>query len=72
MNTKSNRLDMDCVSSFLFSASMAWGDEPQPLRDAVECTPRQGFPNWFAKVESGEEVRVGYLGGSIRPKRVGM
>ncbi|WP_419581518.1 GDSL-type esterase/lipase family protein [Stieleria magnilauensis] len=36
-----------------------------PLRDAVECHPRQGLPNFIAKVRAGETVRVAYLGGSI-------
>lgn len=36
-----------------------------PLAPAVECTPRAGLPNAFAKLEAGKEVRIGYLGGSI-------
>ncbi len=32
---------------------------------AVECHPRGGLPNVLAKLEAGEEVRIGYLGGSI-------
>ncbi|MGB0579994.1 MAG: SGNH/GDSL hydrolase family protein [Limisphaerales bacterium] len=36
-----------------------------PLRQAVECTPRSGLPNLFAKVAAGESVKVAYLGGSI-------
>ena len=36
-----------------------------PLRDAVECHPRAGLPNFMAKVVAGETVRVAYLGGSI-------
>ncbi|MFG0265248.1 MAG: GDSL-type esterase/lipase family protein, partial [Rhodopirellula sp. JB055] len=36
-----------------------------PLRDAVECHPRAGLPNFIAKVKAGESVRVAYLGGSI-------
>ncbi|MCF6287080.1 MAG: GDSL-type esterase/lipase family protein [Candidatus Hydrogenedentes bacterium] len=35
------------------------------LRDAVESTVRDGLPNFFAKLEAGETVRIGYLGGSI-------
>lgn len=49
----------------LFTASVQSADEPYPLRDAVECTPRGGLPNFKAKVEAGETVRIGYLGGSI-------
>lgn len=36
-----------------------------PLADAVECSPRAGLPNFFAKLDAGKEVRIGYLGGSI-------
>lgn len=36
-----------------------------PLRDAVECHPRQGLPNFLQKVTAGETVKVAYLGGSI-------
>lgn len=36
-----------------------------PLRDAVECLPRGGVPNFRAKVEAGQAVKIGYLGGSI-------
>ena len=36
-----------------------------PLAEAVECMPRAGLPNFFAKLERGGEVRIGYLGGSI-------
>lgn len=32
---------------------------------APESTTRGGLPNFFAKLKAGEEVRVGYLGGSI-------
>ncbi len=31
----------------------------------VECTPRAGLPNFFAKLDHGDTVRIGYLGGSI-------
>jgi hypothetical protein len=36
-----------------------------PRRDAVEYTVRGGLPNVFAKLQAGEAVRIGYLGGSI-------
>ncbi|QDT65989.1 SGNH/GDSL hydrolase family protein [Calycomorphotria hydatis] len=36
-----------------------------PLRDAVECTPRNGLPNFLAKAEAGKSLNVAYLGGSI-------
>src|ERR1700722_14407690 len=31
----------------------------------VECMPRGGLPNFFAKLERGDSVRICYLGGSI-------
>jgi hypothetical protein len=43
--------------------------EDFPLRDAVECTPRGGLPNFFAKLEKGGEVNVAYFGGSITAQR---
>ena len=36
-----------------------------PLRDAVECSPRGGLPNFFAKLEKDADVTIAYLGGSI-------
>ena len=45
-----------CVA-FLALAAAA---EPLP-----ECQPRNGWPNTFAKLEAGKEVRIAYLGGSI-------
>jgi hypothetical protein len=44
-----------------FGASL----ENVPLAPSVECTPRAGLPNLFAKLEAGKEVRIAYLGGSI-------
>jgi lysophospholipase L1-like esterase len=40
-------------------------EEEQVLVPAVELTARNGLPNFFAKLNAGKEVRVGYLGGSI-------
>ncbi len=34
-------------------------------RAAVEFTPRGGLPNFFARAQEGEGLRIGYLGGSI-------
>jgi len=39
--------------------------EQYPLVEAVECRPREGLPNVLAQLAAGEEVRIGYLGGSI-------
>jgi hypothetical protein len=36
-----------------------------PKRKAVECTPRAGLPNFFAKAAAGGEYTVAYFGGSI-------
>jgi S-formylglutathione hydrolase FrmB len=35
------------------------------LAPAMECRERGGLPNVLAKLRSGAEVRIGYLGGSI-------
>ncbi|MDF1739603.1 MAG: SGNH/GDSL hydrolase family protein [Verrucomicrobiales bacterium] len=47
------------------TATARSADESYPLRDAVECTPRGGLPHFRKKVEAGESVKIGYLGGSI-------
>ena len=39
-------------------------DASSPVK-AVECRPRSGLPNFFAKAKAGGDVRVAYLGGSI-------
>jgi lysophospholipase L1-like esterase len=39
-------------------------DASSPVK-AVECRPRGGLPNFFAKAKAGGDVRVAYLGGSI-------
>lgn len=36
-----------------------------PVRPAVECSPRDGLPAFFAKPKAGSDIRVAYLGGSI-------
>ena len=36
-----------------------------PSVEAVESHPRQGLPNFFAKLKHGEDVRIAYFGGSI-------
>ena len=53
-----------CLSVILVgTAVFAAPDGAQ--RDAVECTPRGGLPNFFAKCAAGGDVTVAYLGGSI-------
>jgi len=36
-----------------------------PSVEAVESHPRQGLPNFFAKLKQGKDVRIAYFGGSI-------
>lgn len=50
----------------LLASSAIAADKDFPLVPAQECRPRNGLPNFFAKVSKpGAEVRIGYLGGSI-------
>jgi lysophospholipase L1-like esterase len=46
-------------------SSLAADGDDYPLREAVECHPRSGLPNFRQKIESGEKVKIAYLGGSI-------
>ena len=46
------------------STSLLYASE-YPLRNAAECTVRNGLPNFFQKLERGESVNIAYLGGSI-------
>ncbi len=49
----------------LFLAPPLQSEDAFPLREAVECQPRGGLPNVLEKLESGQTVKVAYLGGSI-------
>jgi hypothetical protein len=40
-----------------------------PRRDAVEFTARDGLPNFFNKLNQGEDVTISYLGGSITAQK---
>jgi hypothetical protein len=54
------------LASVLFSLSALAAEPDFPLAPAVECTARQGLPNFLAKVNQvGAEVKIGYFGGSI-------
>lgn len=57
------------VSAVLAICSLAHlgAEENFPLRDAVEVSPRGGFPNFLAKAKTADAdpIRVAYLGGSI-------
>lgn len=47
-------------------AAAAANEKKEDLAPAIECRPRQGLPNFLAKVKQpGAEVKIGYLGGSI-------
>ena len=63
---KSLRRLLVSLLSFTLPAAV-WAASPDdiPLAPAVECSPRAGLPNFFAKLTAGKEVRIGYLGGSI-------
>lgn len=53
-------------ASLFFSLSSLAAEPDFPLASAVECTPRQGLPNFLAKVsQPGAVVKIGYFGGSI-------
>ncbi|WP_166831215.1 SGNH/GDSL hydrolase family protein [Thalassoroseus pseudoceratinae] len=53
------------IPVLLLLATHASAQSDYPLRDAVECHPRGGLPNFLQKVAAGETVKVAYLGGSI-------
>ena len=50
-------------SPLVFCAQHSKADSK--LRDAVEFTPRSGLPNFFSKLDRGEDVTIAYFGGSI-------
>jgi hypothetical protein len=50
---------------FVTPAARAASPDDIPLAPAVECSPRAGLPNFFAKLTAGRDVRIAYLGGSI-------
>ena len=55
-----------CLALLLFVFPFfAHGADDLPLVPAVECNPRAGLPNFYAKLKAGGEVRIAYLGGSI-------
>ncbi|MES2505442.1 MAG: SGNH/GDSL hydrolase family protein, partial [Verrucomicrobiota bacterium] len=52
--------------SLITAAPLPAADKDFPLVSAQECRPRDGLPNFLAKVSKpGAEVSIGYLGGSI-------
>jgi lysophospholipase L1-like esterase len=60
-----NRLLTAAVLLSTLTISAAQKTDDIPLAEAKECRERGGLPNFFAKLQRGAEVRIGYLGGSI-------
>jgi len=59
---------LKAVAAIFFSLLFSFGPlgaEEYALRDAAECTERDGLPNVFKKLEAGQNVKIAYLGGSI-------
>lgn len=54
-----------CTASLLTLPYLSAQESPPVLRDAAEVAPRGGLPNVLAKLQAGQPVKVGYLGGSI-------
>ena len=50
------------ISFLLLAACLSL---PAAENQLAECAPRTGLPNFYAKLEHGDTVRIGYLGGSI-------
>ncbi|NBV85603.1 MAG: SGNH/GDSL hydrolase family protein [Verrucomicrobia bacterium] len=67
--TRLHSLPAFCLwAALCFAPGLLAADEPPafpPARSAVECTPRNGLPNFLAKASAGGELKVAYLGGSI-------
>ncbi len=53
------------IAILLVLATSVSAQYEYPLRDAVECHPRTGLPNFLQKVAAGKTTKVAYLGGSI-------
>ena len=56
---------LSLCSLILAASEVPAASEAAPLRAAVECTPRDGLPDFFAKLVAGRPVKIAYLGGSI-------
>lgn len=59
------RISAVVLALVALTSSLAAEESDYPLREAVECTPRSGLPNFRAKIEAGETIKIAYLGGSI-------
>ncbi len=55
-------LSKGLVAGSCLAGWLAFGEVVPEL---PECEPRNGLPNFFAKLESGGTVRIAYVGGSI-------
>ena len=57
------------TSAVLLVLAMAFCSQaltaPFPSGELVECAVRTGLPNFIAKCERGDTVKVAYFGGSI-------
>jgi lysophospholipase L1-like esterase len=64
-----SHLALSCLALLLAATACTAAEAKKaddfPLADAQECRARGGLPNFFAKLDAGQEVRIGYLGGSI-------
>ena len=49
----------------MFASSGLWSQDTAVKHDLKECSARGGIPNFLKALESGKEVRIAYLGGSI-------
>ncbi len=53
-----------CMATVLFTTAAQANGQHDPAK-AEEFRPRDGLPNVFAKIDSGQTVRIAYFGGSI-------
>jgi len=54
-----------CFAALLLVTPSVLPAQQAPETRAVETMPRNGLPNFFAKLRDGKDVRIAYLGGSI-------
>lgn len=64
MRPKSIRREILSVL-FIFLIVYGFSEEPVERTTVQELIAREGLPNFFAKIQNGDSIRVGYLGGSI-------
>jgi len=75
MATRSQQFAGVAIPAILFCtfSNLVAQEDDFPRRDAVEVTIREGLPNIVSKLEtdSDQELRIGYLGGSITAAQSG-